>query len=84
MNWSELIEPTIELCETGAIVNNYLSDYLKSKAHIIKSEPTLAEIFINPETKEVWTVNINIFILFSAKKFEFYFENQLIFFCLGR
>ncbi|XP_018357572.1 PREDICTED: gamma-glutamyltranspeptidase 1-like [Trachymyrmex cornetzi] len=52
--WPELFEPTIKLCETGSLVNDYLAEYLIEKEPMIKNESSLAEILINPDTNRTW------------------------------
>jgi len=55
--WSELFEPTIELCQVGSRVNNYLATYLLNKEPMIRNESSLAEILINPATNKTWIVS---------------------------
>ncbi|XP_046419011.1 glutathione hydrolase 1 proenzyme-like [Neodiprion fabricii] len=52
--WVELFNATIELCEEGSIVTDYLAAYLETKKEQILAEPTMAEILINPDTGSVW------------------------------
>lgn len=52
--WRMLIEPSIDLCRTGHKVSRYFGDVLKRSEARIKIEPSLAEVFINPETNDVW------------------------------
>jgi gamma-glutamyltranspeptidase / glutathione hydrolase / leukotriene-C4 hydrolase len=52
--WRELVEPTIELCRYGHEVSGYLARILSTRAERIHSEPTLAEIYINPVTNDTW------------------------------
>lgn len=54
LQWFELFQPAIKLCETGARVNNYLAAYLAEKEPMIKNESSLAEILINPDTNKTW------------------------------
>lgn len=54
LEWPRLFRPVIELCRRGAEVSKYLANILnKSKATILNS-PTLAEVFINPKTNDVY------------------------------
>ncbi len=53
--WRTLIQPSIDLCRNGHIVSNYFGDILKWLESTIKNEPSLAEVFINPETNTVWS-----------------------------
>lgn len=52
--WAELIRPSIELCQQGHIVTGYLSRILDTRSDLIKSTPSLAEIYVNPSTGNVW------------------------------
>lgn len=49
-----MIQPSIDLCRNGHLVSRYFGEVLKSRESTIKSQPSLAEIFINPETNAVW------------------------------
>lgn len=52
--WRSLIQPTIDLCRNGHVVTEYFGTVLKIGESTIKSQPSLAEVFINPESNEVW------------------------------
>lgn len=52
--WRTLIQPTIDLCRTGHLVTEYLERALILKRKFIFAEPSMREIFINPETNDVW------------------------------
>lgn len=52
--WKTLIQPAIDLCRNGHIVSRYFGDVLKLRESTIKSQPSLAEVFVNPETNAVW------------------------------
>lgn len=52
--WEDLIRPTIELCRQGHIVSHYLERILSGRASRMYAEPTLREIYINPETNHTW------------------------------
>lgn len=54
--WADLIRPTIELCRNGHIVTDYLGRILSTREAIIKSSPTLSEIYVNPATGTVWQI----------------------------
>ncbi|XP_043255002.1 glutathione hydrolase 1 proenzyme-like isoform X1 [Colletes gigas] len=58
--WSMLFEPTISLCVTGSLVNDYLAGYLARKESLIKAESSLAEILIDPATNSTWKVGDRI------------------------
>lgn len=52
--WSELVQPSIELCRNGHVVTGYLFRILTTRQELIKSIPSLAEIYVNPITGNVW------------------------------
>ncbi|XP_076283202.1 glutathione hydrolase 1 proenzyme [Lasioglossum baleicum] len=60
LKWSDLFEPTIALCETGNLVNDYLSTYLSNKEKLIRQQSSLVEILINPATNTTWKVGDRI------------------------
>lgn len=47
--WKYLFQPTIKLCKEGHWVSKYLAAALKSKEDDIRSEPTMAEIFVKED-----------------------------------
>lgn len=81
--WFELFEPTISLCETGCLVNDYLAKYLASKESLIKAESSLAEILINPSTNSVWKVKLFLAAYFDCKEIV-YSRSTHVDFSLGR
>lgn len=52
--WSELFQPTVSLCRNGYRVTNALAKKLRKKEDEIRQQPSMAEIYINPETGEVY------------------------------
>lgn len=58
LNWKDLFQPTIKLCQTGSRINSYLSGYIKSKEHLIRAQPTLSEILIDTRTNEILKVTL--------------------------
>lgn len=52
--WRTLIQPSIDLCRNGHVVSRYFGDVLKLRESTIKSQASLAEVFMNPETNAVW------------------------------
>ncbi|XP_077286681.1 scoloptoxin SSD14-like isoform X2 [Arctopsyche grandis] len=52
--WADLVQPTIDLCRTGYEVTDYFARVLRERKERILAEPSLSEIFINPETNDVW------------------------------
>lgn len=58
--WKLLVEPSIKLCRNGHIVTPYLANVLQAFEDVIKAEPSMREIFVNPATNQVWQVNDRI------------------------
>ncbi|XP_055587958.1 glutathione hydrolase 1 proenzyme-like [Uranotaenia lowii] len=54
LNWSALVQPTIDLCRNGHMVTKYLGRILSITEKKILAEPSLREIFINPATNGTW------------------------------
>ncbi|CAH2048572.1 unnamed protein product, partial [Iphiclides podalirius] len=52
--WRDLVAPAAELCRNGHRVNEYMGRVLRSYSDRIKAEPSMREIYVNPETLEVW------------------------------
>ncbi|KAH8276349.1 glutathione hydrolase 1 proenzyme isoform X1 [Drosophila bipectinata] len=54
--WKRLFQPTIELCRNGIMVSKYLAGVLEREEERIRDEPSMAEIFINPKTDNVYKI----------------------------
>ncbi|KAH8330017.1 hypothetical protein KR067_013254 [Drosophila pandora] len=54
--WRKLFQPTIDLCRNGILVSKYLAGVLEREEERIRSEPSMAEIFINPKTDNVYKI----------------------------
>ncbi|XP_062536669.1 glutathione hydrolase 1 proenzyme-like isoform X3 [Armigeres subalbatus] len=54
LDWKTLVQPTIDLCRKGHMVTGYLERILYRTRIQIHAEPSLREIFINPETNNTW------------------------------
>ncbi|CAG0890582.1 unnamed protein product [Darwinula stevensoni] len=54
LNWTELLQPTIDLCKNGITVVRALAKALQSYETQILEEPSMKEVFVNPETGKVW------------------------------
>lgn len=52
--WKRLIEPSIELCYRGHVVNPYMAESLEDTREQILNTPSLREVFVDPETGDVW------------------------------
>nr|CAD7461069.1 unnamed protein product [Timema tahoe] len=60
VDWRDLIEPTIKLCEEGLEVTPYLANVLQSQEESIKNRQTLGDILINNATQKVWQIGDKI------------------------
>ncbi|KAG5666825.1 hypothetical protein PVAND_014835 [Polypedilum vanderplanki] len=54
LEWKILLQPVIELCKEGHVVSNYLQDVFARYEERIFNEPSLREIFIDPETNKLY------------------------------
>lgn len=52
--WAEVFKPVIDLCRNGHEVTPYLATVLRFKEKEILETPSLREVFVNPETKQIW------------------------------
>ncbi|XP_030380992.1 scoloptoxin SSD14 [Scaptodrosophila lebanonensis] len=52
--WRDLFQPTINLCRNGIEVSRYLANVLDTHGDHIRQEPSMAEIFVNPKTDELY------------------------------
>ncbi|CAH0715631.1 unnamed protein product, partial [Brenthis ino] len=52
--WAELVRPTADLCRRGHRVSEYMGRVLKTYSSNIQAEPSMSELYVNPETGEVW------------------------------
>lgn len=52
--WKKLFAPTINLCNKGHKVSKYLANVLTLNSERIRKEPSMAEIFINPSTNNLY------------------------------
>ncbi|KAH8330016.1 hypothetical protein KR067_013255, partial [Drosophila pandora] len=52
--WKRLFQPAIDLCRNGVKVSYKLAASLVYKEKRIRSEPSMAEIFINPKTNDIY------------------------------
>lgn len=56
LEWKRLFKPVIELCRKGHVVSRYLGNILRKHIDKIRQAPTLAEIYIDPVTNDVYRV----------------------------
>lgn len=54
LKWSRLFRPVIELCRRGHIVSPYFDTILQWRKQSVLNSPSLTEIFVNPETNDVY------------------------------
>lgn len=52
--WKEIVDPIVKLCREGHIVSRYLEKVLKVREEQILKEPSLREVFIDPQTNQTW------------------------------
>uniref|UniRef100_A0A182QND5 Gamma-glutamyltransferase n=1 Tax=Anopheles farauti TaxID=69004 RepID=A0A182QND5_9DIPT len=58
--WKTLVNPTIELCQKGSYVTDYLEKNLSSRKAQLLAYPQLAALFINPKTNDTWKMGDRI------------------------
>ncbi|CAG7717359.1 unnamed protein product [Allacma fusca] len=54
VKWETLFQPTIKLCEDGFEVDSHTANALQVRRDDILTEPTMAEIFRDPKTQDVY------------------------------
>ncbi|XP_065081880.1 glutathione hydrolase 1 proenzyme-like [Ochlerotatus camptorhynchus] len=54
LKWKELFEPVIQLARDGVKVSQFLVSALQSERNRLRTIPSLRELFVNPETEDVW------------------------------
>lgn len=52
--WSELVQPTIDLCKNGFPVGKHLEDKIQGKRSQLLNEPSLKEVFFNNDTQDLF------------------------------
>lgn len=52
--WKDVFQPVIDLCRQGHEVTEYLATVLRFKEKDVLETPSLREVFVNPETNEIW------------------------------
>ncbi len=57
VTWASLIQPSIDLAKYGIPVTDAVASDLEYSKERIKNDPGMREIFINPETDDVWKYN---------------------------
>ncbi|KAJ8959082.1 hypothetical protein NQ318_022339 [Aromia moschata] len=54
--WSDLVQPSIDLCNSGIYVTEYLKNVFTSSKTSIYNDPVLRDIFIDPSTNDTYKV----------------------------
>lgn len=54
--WRRLFKPTIELCRKGHVVSPYLSNILKRGRKMILESASLAQVYIDPKTRDIYKI----------------------------
>ena len=57
LSWSALVEPNIKLAREGHVVSPYLSKVFANNENGLFAEPSLREIYINPNTNKTYKLN---------------------------
>lgn len=52
--WAELVQPSIDLCRRGHTVSRFLAAKLVQFSDDVQSSPSLAEVFVDPVTNNVY------------------------------
>lgn len=58
--WKDVFQPVIELCKNGHEVTQYLATVLRFRKQTILDTPSLREVFVNPETNDIWNAGDRI------------------------
>lgn len=58
--WKDLFEPVIELARNGISVNEFLVSALQAQRTNLRTIPSLRELFVNPDTDDVWKLGDNL------------------------
>jgi len=53
ISWSDLVQPTIELCKNGVPISSALASAIQRSEKSIRKDPGLKEIFVNPGTDKI-------------------------------
>jgi gamma-glutamyltranspeptidase/glutathione hydrolase/leukotriene-C4 hydrolase len=70
LKWSELVQPTIELCRNGFIVPIALANVLARAENYLRKDKGLNEMFINKETNQIYKKDEVIKLPKLAQTFE--------------
>ncbi|XP_023023426.1 scoloptoxin SSD14 [Leptinotarsa decemlineata] len=53
--WKDLIQPTIDICKKGVLVNGFVAGLLQEYKNDLYADSVLREIFFDPETNDTYT-----------------------------
>jgi gamma-glutamyltranspeptidase/glutathione hydrolase/leukotriene-C4 hydrolase len=70
LNWSDLFQPTIKICNEGFLVTNHTAGALNSTSALIKKAPSMSEIFVNNKTGEVFKLGDTLYRKKLAETFQ--------------
>lgn len=54
VSWASLVQPAIDLARNGITVSWSAAKALRNNRQYIHAEPAMSEVFLNPETGDVW------------------------------
>ena len=70
LKWKDLLQPVIELCREGHVVSRYLENIFRGSEERIFGEPSLRDVYINPETNHTYKLGEKIKRLKLAETLE--------------
>eukprot|EP00092_Neocalanus_flemingeri_P032577 GFUD01035433.1.p1 GENE.GFUD01035433.1~~GFUD01035433.1.p1 ORF type:complete len:688 (+),score=179.86 GFUD01035433.1:54-2066(+) len=54
VSWESLLQPAIDMCFEGIIVNNHAYHMMHQERARVMADPGLSGVFVNPETGDIW------------------------------
>lgn len=60
LSWSELVRPTLSLCQSGYSLYKHQYDALILNEDMIKSDALLRQMFVDPATNQFWPIGRHI------------------------
>lgn len=55
VSWESLLQPAIDMCFEGIIVNNHAYHMMHQERARVMSDPGLSGVFVNPRTGDIWS-----------------------------
>ena len=91
ISWSDLVQPTIELCKNGVPISSALASAIQRSEKLIRKDPGLKEIFVNPDTDKVCnggsllivcakTLNISLVLISGQGCFRIFYDKLWMYF----